>query len=94
MKFKTSIPDEPMLGVTAVSGATKAPGKTNDAEANLLGLDPGTRPSTAVTDAKCEEGVARKCIDIQVQGDGGSLSPNGNPKKRSRNFSGVEEPRT
>ena len=88
MKFRTTIPDEPTLGVTAVSGVTKTPGKTNDAEANLLGHDPGPRPATAVKDAEEVKGCAARCIKIQVDGDG---IANGNPKKRAENYWGRDE---
>jgi hypothetical protein len=88
MKFKTTIPDEPLLGVTAVSGATKTPGKTNDAEANLLGHDPGSRPASAVKDAEEVKGCARRCIDEQLRSDevDGTTS---SPKKRDSNSWGT-----
>jgi hypothetical protein len=88
-KIKTSIPPYPPDG-TPNAGARKMDGKSNDCDAVLLGHDPGSRPSSAVTDAKCAEGAARKAIDIQVEGDDVN-SPNGNPKRRTRNRWGTED---
>jgi hypothetical protein len=87
--MKTSIPTAPPSANP--EAGTRSIGKSNDVEATLR---KGSLPkSQSVTDAKCEDGVARKCIDIQVQGDGGANSPNGDPKRRSRSSWGVDEPR-
>ena len=85
--MKTTIPALPEDG-TPNAGARKMAGKSNDAEANLLGHDHANLPVTAVKEAEEDKGAARKCIDIQVDGDGGPDNPNGNPKKRARNYWG------
>lgn len=88
MKFSTTIPAEPLLGVTAVSGATRVAGKTSGPEAVLLGNDPGTRPASAVKTAEEVKGCARKCIDEQLRSDeiDGTTS---SPKKRDANTFGI-----
>jgi hypothetical protein len=88
MKFKTTIPDEPTLGITAISGATKVAGKTNGPEAVLLGNDPGTRPASAVKDAEEVKGCAARCIAEQLRSDeiDGTTS---SPKKRDANTFGI-----
>lgn len=91
--MKTTIPAAPPEA-NPNAGTRTMQGKTNGPEAVLLGNDPGTRPASAVKDADCKEGLVRKCIDTQVRGDGGSRSPNGNPKTRARAFWGVDEPTT
>ena len=91
MNYKTTIPDGPGDG-TPQAGSSQPAGKSSECDAVLLGHDPGIRPSEAVKEATEVKGAARKCIDIQVQGDGGSNSPNGNPKRRSRSSWGVSEP--
>ena len=90
--MKTSIPPEPLLGITAVSGATTTPGKTSMPESVMT--DAPKPKAAAVKDAEEVKGCARKCIDVQVQGDGGSNSPNANGKKRGRAWWGVNEPTT
>jgi hypothetical protein len=86
--MKTSIPVAPPSANP--EAGTRSIGKSNGTEATLR---KGSLPkSQAVTDAKCDEGVARKCIDVQVIGDGTPGEPNGNPKKRSRNWHGITEP--
>ena len=91
MKYKTTIPTAPPEA-NPNAGARKVAGKTNMPESVMT--DAPNPKSAATKDAKCEEGLVRKCIDIQVQGDGGSNSPNGNPKKRAKSWHGVEEPKT
>jgi len=88
-KIKTTIPVYPPAA-TPNAGARTLPGKSNLPDANLLGHSAGTRPSSAVTTAVCVEGAARKAIDIQVSGDD-TNSPNGNPKRRTRNRWGTED---
>jgi len=89
--MKTTIPEGPGKG-TPNAGARRVTGKSIAPEATLrTGLQP---KSQAVKQAEEVKGAARKAIDIQVQGDGGSNSPNGNPKKRGKAFWGVEEPKT
>ena len=89
--MKTTIPQAPPDG-TPNAGARKMAGKSSMPDANVSeSLHPTVE---SVTEAKEEKGIARKCIDIQVQGDGGSNSPNGNPKKRAKSWHGVEEPKT
>jgi hypothetical protein len=91
MKFATSIPASPGKS-TPQAGATTVAGKSNAPDATLrTGMQP--KPE-AIREAQEVKGVARKCIDVQVQGDGGSLSPNGNPKLRGRAGWGVEEPKS
>jgi hypothetical protein len=88
-KIKTSIPVYPPDG-TPQAGARTMPGKSNACDAVLLGHDPGTRPSSAVRDAVCVDGAARSAIDIQVAGDDVN-SPNGSPKRRTRNRWGTAD---
>jgi hypothetical protein len=91
MKFKTTIPDAPP-SASPEAGARKMAGKSNAPDANL---SEAFHPSVeTVKQAEEVKGCARKAIDIQVQGDGGSNSPNGNPKKRAKAWHGVEEPKT
>ena len=91
MKFATTIPDGPGKS-TPAAGARRVTGKSIAPEATLrTGLQPKPQP---VKQAEEVKDCARKCIDIQVQGDGGSNSPNGNPKKRAKGWHGVEEPKT
>jgi hypothetical protein len=89
--MKTTIPAEPGKS-TPSAGACRVTGKSIAPEATLrTGLQP---KGEATKQAEEVKGVARKCIDIQVQGDGGANSPNGNPKKRARSWHGVEEPKS
>ena len=89
--MKTTIPVETPDG-TPNAGARQPKGKSSECDAVLLGHDPGARTAVAVKTATEDKGVARRCIDKQVQGDGGANSPNGDPKRRSRNSWGVDEP--
>lgn len=91
MKFATSIPAAPP-DANPNAGARTLPGKTNNPESVMT--DAPDCKAEKVKAAPEDKGVARKCIDIQVQGDGGSNSPNGNPKKRAKSWHGVEEPKT
>jgi hypothetical protein len=88
-KIKTSIPPLPMDG-TPQAGARQPAGKSSECDAVLLGHDPGTRPVSAVRQAEEAKGAARKAIDIQVAGDD-TNSPNGNPKRRTRNRWGTAD---
>jgi hypothetical protein len=92
-KIKTTIPSYPPDG-TPQAGTRQPAGKSSACDAVLLGHDPGTRPSSSVKDAQEVKGAAKKAIWIQVQGDGGSNSPNGDGKLRNKNAWGVEEPRS
>ena len=80
MKFKTTIPDQPTLGVTAVSGASSVAGKTSMPESVMT--DAPKPKAETVKEAPEEKGAARKCIDTQV-------GQNGNPKKRDANHWGI-----
>lgn len=85
----TTIPPLPMDG-TPNAGARQPAGKSSECDAVLLGHDPGTRPVSAVKQAKEDKGAAREAIDIQVAGDD-TNSPNGNPKRRTRNRWGTAD---
>jgi len=88
MKFATSIPASPGES-TPQAGATTVAGKSNSPDATLrTGMQP---KSEAVREAQEVKGAARKAIDGQVQGDGGPGSPNGDPKRRTRNYWGRDE---
>jgi hypothetical protein len=88
-KIKTTIPPLPEDG-TPQAGTRQPAGKSNQPDAVLYGKDPGTRPVSAVRQAEEVKGAARKSIDIQVSGDDVN-SPNGNPKRRTRNRWGTED---
>lgn len=88
-KIKTTIPPLPEDG-TPQAGTRQMAGKSNRCDAVLYGNDPGTRPVTAVKQAEEVKGAARKAIDIQVSGDD-TNSPNGNPKRRTRNRWGTAD---
>jgi hypothetical protein len=89
--MKTTIPTEPGKS-TPNSGARRVTGKSIAPDAVLRkGLQP---KGEATKNAEEVSGAARKAIKIQVQGDGGSNSPNGDPKRRGRNFWGVDEPKS
>lgn len=85
-KFKTSIPDEPLLGITAVSGAFTTPGKTNNPESAMI--DAPHQAASAVKTAEEVPGAARKAIDKQLRSDevDGTTS---SPKKRDSNSWGT-----
>lgn len=86
-KFKTSIPPLPEDG-TPSAGARRVAGKTNGPEAVLLGNDPGTRPASAVREAKEEKGAFRRACDKQLRSDevDGTTSSG---KKRDDNTFGI-----
>jgi hypothetical protein len=87
---KTTIPASPGPS-TPQAGTRQVAGKSNECDAVLR---TGKQPKpVAVKTAQEVKGAARKAIDTQVKGDGGSNSPNGNPKKRNRSGWGVEEPK-
>jgi hypothetical protein len=87
--MKTSIPVGPGKS-TPEGGTTQPAGKSSECDAVLR---KGKLPKAEkVTEAQEVKGAARKAIDIQVMGDGGSLSPNANGKKRGRAVWGVKEP--
>ncbi len=85
----TSIPVAPLCA-NPQAGARTVPGKSNTPTAVLYGNDPGTRSVTAVRQAEEVKGAARKAIDTQVAGDD-TNSPNGNPKRRTRNRWGTAD---
>jgi hypothetical protein len=80
--MKTTIPAEPLLGVTAVSGATKVAGKTCMPESVMTDA-PKCKPEAA-KNAEEVKGAARKAIDEQLRSDeiDGTTS---SPKKRDAN---------
>lgn len=83
--MKTSIPVAPP-SADPNAGARKMPGKSNMQDGALIKGPAGK----AVTEAPVVPGVARRCIDIQVSGDDKN-SPNGNPKRRTRNRWGTND---
>lgn len=89
MNFKTSIPAGP--GESTPDAGTKQPaGKSSEPGAVLRkGLLP---KSESVREAVEVTGAARRAIDTQVRGDGGSNSPNGDPHRRNKATWGVTEP--
>jgi hypothetical protein len=91
VKFKTTIPAAPPEA-NPRAGARKVAGKTNGPEAVMT--DAPSCKAAPVKEAKYVDGAAKKAIWSQVTGDGGSNSPNGDPKRRGRSFWGVEEPKT
>ena len=78
--MKTTIPAEPTLGITAVSGASTVAGKTSNPESVMT--DAPKPKAAAVKNAEEVKGCARKCIDEQV-------GQNGNPKKRDASHWGT-----
>ena len=83
--MKTTIPAGPG-DATPDAGARQMAGKSNEPDATLRkGLQPKGEATKTAEEVK---GAARKAIDIQVDGDGGPDNPNGNPKKRARNYWG------
>lgn len=89
---RTSIPVAPPDG-TPNAGTRQPAGKSSQCDAVLYGNDPGTRPVSAVRDAQEDVGAAKRAISVQVQGDGGSNSPNGDHHRRNKGTWGVDEPR-
>lgn len=87
--MKTTIPEGPGKS-TPEEGARTVAGKSNEPDAVLR---KGKLPKAEkITEAQEVKGAARKSIDIQVNGDGGTLSPNANGKRRGRAVWGVKEP--
>jgi hypothetical protein len=85
--IKTTIPIYPPIS-TPNAGTTQRPGK----ERTQLEIGRSYK-AEPVRDAQEVKGAALKATSIQVQGDGGSNSPNGDHHKRGRNYWGVDEPR-
>jgi hypothetical protein len=85
MKFKTTIPAPPPEADPHAGARTMA-GKTNNPESVMT--DAPHQKASAVKDAQCEDGAARKQIDKQLRSDGidGTTS---SPKKRDANSWGI-----
>ncbi len=87
LKSGTTIPDV-TEGVQPQAGTRQCLGKSNAPDAVLR---TGKQPKAeAVRTVVCVDEAARRAIDIQVAGDD-TNSPNGNPKRRTRNRWGTED---